>query len=197
MCSLRFDLEHRGWRWGVQLHEVPFVPVEVHEHGNCAEGAFARFSEEFHAAGFHGCVVAVKIISMEIQKDAVAGLVADTRFLDRRGGHGEEQLGFLAAGRRDQNPPSPAVHGSVFDDAKPETIFIKIEGRVVIAYDNSDISDRLLHEGRASITVCIASASIPVRVSERRRLMLKPRVFSVPLARGAVWGSFMVEGAWG
>jgi hypothetical protein len=81
---------------------------------------------------------------MEKEEDTAAGLMADEPLLFGSGGSGEKEARFEGTGRSDKDP-ALAVDGGVLDKLEAEDAAIPVDGFVVVADDEGDISDVLVH----------------------------------------------------
>src|SRR5262249_48316728 len=105
-----------------------------------------RLSHELDALLAEGPVVAPEIVGLEEEKDSPARLVADAGRLNRSDRPREEQLRPGRARRLDHDPPLGLLRDEpVFDQAEPECADEEPEGLVVVAHDERDEPDRLLH----------------------------------------------------
>ena len=75
------------------MEEIPLVAVEVFEDGDDAVGFLAGRFEETDAAGLVGLVIAPEVVGVEEEKNAAAGLVADSEGLLRSVSFGKQKGG--------------------------------------------------------------------------------------------------------
>jgi hypothetical protein len=122
------------------LEEIPLVSVEILEDGDGAVGFFARNFQELDAIGLHKAVVSPEVVGMEKQEDTTTSLIADLLELSGSVGLREEQAGAARAGGSNNDPAFPAGEKGIFDQAETEDIGEEGEGFVVIADEESDMS---------------------------------------------------------
>jgi len=119
--------------------------VKIFEDGTV--GLLARRFEEFDVGREHQAVVTPEIVSVEEEENAARGLVADLLELFGSGGPGEEQTGTLRTGRSDNEPAFVCGKRRVFYDAETEGFREEGKGLVVVADEESDVSEPLRHGG--------------------------------------------------
>jgi hypothetical protein len=127
-----------------ELEKVPQVSVEVFKDGDGAVGLLPRFANKANAFPDQRVVVAPEIVGMEKEEDTAAGLMADKLLLFGSGGSGEKEARFDGTWRSDKDP-ALAVDGGVLDKLEAEDAAIPVDGFVVVADDEGDISDVLVH----------------------------------------------------
>jgi hypothetical protein len=71
------------------LHQISQIAKKIFKDGDCAVAGLKRFACELDADRFHALIVAPKIIGLQEEKDAPAGLVADEGLMLGFGGAGE------------------------------------------------------------------------------------------------------------
>jgi hypothetical protein len=129
------------------LEKVPLVAVEIFEDGDGAVRFLARRLEELDVGGEHEPVIAPEVVGVKEEKYVAGGLIADLFELFRSGGAGEDNVGSLRAGRRDENPAMAGGKRGVFYHSKAEGFGEEGEGFLIIANEKRNVSERLRHSG--------------------------------------------------
>jgi hypothetical protein len=127
------------------LEKVPLVAVKILEDGDGAVGFLARLLEKFDACGLHEAIVTPEVVGVKEKEDAAGGLIADLLDLFGSVGSGEKQICATRAWRSDYEPALPGGEGRVFHDAEAEGFGKEGECFVVVADEESDMSEGLRH----------------------------------------------------
>lgn len=149
------------------LDQVPEISIQIFEDGDGAVGLFFGLADEFDLVCLEGAIVAPEVVGMEEEEDAASGLVADARGLLGRGGAGEQQVGSGGAGGSDEDPALAVAHIGVFEEPEAEDVGVVGEGFVVVADDESDVSEGLGHGG---IVKAVLSCQLSVLSRQQGRL---------------------------
>src|SRR6478609_1764353 len=97
------------WRFLFSLDEIPFVAVEVAEHGDGTVWFLARLFRKCDTMSCHMMVVAPEIARIQKEGNAIAGLVADVIRLIGGGGFGEQNGDAVVLLRCDDYPTLAVV----------------------------------------------------------------------------------------
>src|SRR5208283_389217 len=108
-------------------------------------GFLAGGFEKLHVRGLHKAIVSPEIVGVEKEKHAAAGLVADLKELRGVSGLRKQKTGAARARWRDNQPALAERERRIFHDAKAEAFREEEQGLVVIADEESDMSEQLRH----------------------------------------------------
>ena len=128
------------------MEEIPLVAVKIFEDDDGAVGFFARRFEETDAARLVGLVFAPEVVGVEKEKDAAAGLIANGEGLLGSVGFGEEKSGAAGIWRSDEDPAFVVRERGVLEQVEAEFLRVEFERFIVVADDNSQVSDGLRHD---------------------------------------------------
>ena len=115
------------------LQEIPLVAVEVFEDGDGAVGFLAGRFEEMDAAGLVGFVVAPKVVGVEEEKNATAGLIADGEGLLGSIGFRQEKSGATGVRRCHEKPAFVVRERRVLEKLEAEFSREELESFLVVA----------------------------------------------------------------
>src|SRR4051812_32780682 len=101
------------------LYEIPFVSVEIAEHGDGAVRFFSRWFSNRDAMVGHVVVVVPEIACFQEERDSPAGLVADVIRLIVGDRFGEQNGGAAIILRSDDHPTLTSGKCGIFYELKP------------------------------------------------------------------------------
>jgi hypothetical protein len=132
-------------RFLLPLDQVPKVPVQILENGDCAVGLFLGFADEFNLSRDEGAVVAPEVVSVQEEEYAAAGLVSDACDLFRSGRLCEEDARRVGTGGRYEDPALTCTQIRVFEEMESENIGVEGDGLIVVANHDRDVCEVLRH----------------------------------------------------
>jgi hypothetical protein len=106
-----------------QLQQVPEVSIKVLEHCDRPIALFPRLSNKYNAPGLIRVEISAEVVSVEEEKYASAGLIANSRRLLLTDRSGEQQPRFAKSGRGHHDPALVlGFDGAVFDQVLDTTV---------------------------------------------------------------------------
>src|SRR5258706_4905906 len=131
---------------GLQLQQVPQVPVQVFENSNGAVKLALGFPHESNPARDEVLIVSPEVVGIEKQKDSTTGLVAYEWFLFGRRGSREQQARTVGSRGCDHDPAFVLFRlVGILDQPEVQLLRIKVNGLVVVANDERYMNDGLHH----------------------------------------------------
>jgi hypothetical protein len=127
------------------LDQVPFIAKRILKNGDGAVVLDPRFLQEMDVPAQERLVVAVKIIGLQKQKNATAGLPPYGRALFIGGRFGQQQAGLRCTLGRHQDPSLAGGELGVFKQIETQRSDIEVERFIVAGDDQAYGGDTLFN----------------------------------------------------